>query len=235
MTDPGYPHVLAPDGDVPNGEPVAGEVDGADPSTEEPEVLPELRLRLPGSWWQIPLRDREEARASVRRLVAIQVGTADDKTGVRIELERRVLGALEEAIGGDSQSFYVALSIVPGAQLPVTAIVTLPAQELSPAIGTGAAATMSILERGLANLTEGGAEALHRFSVGDSEVARRIRYRTTTDAKSGEEVVTFAAEYWMTVPGTKRFVLLAFSAPAGDLEGPLTGLFDQIVRVSSWT
>ncbi|MEK8227072.1 hypothetical protein NKG05_14850 [Oerskovia sp. M15] len=122
-------------------------------------ALPELRLRLPGSWWQVPLHDRDEARASVRRLVAVQVGPSDDRTSVRIELERRVLSALDDAIDGDGQAFHVALSIVPGVPLAVTAMVALPAQQLTPAIGTSASATMAILERGLADLTEGGADS----------------------------------------------------------------------------
>ena len=199
-----------------------------------PAPLPQLRLRLPGNWWQVPLHDRAEARASVRRLVAAQVGPADDRANVRIELERRVLGALDDAIGGDGQAFHVALSIVPGAPIPVTAMVSLPAQQLTPAVGTSATATMAILERGLADLTEGGADSLHRFTAGASEVARRTRRHVVADPDSDENLPTVAVEYWMTVPGTKRFVLVAFSAPAGELEEPLTGLFDQIVRVSSW-
>ncbi|MFE4464768.1 hypothetical protein ACFRCR_06555 [Oerskovia sp. NPDC056781] len=199
-----------------------------------PAPLPQLRLRLPGNWWQVPLHDRTEARASVRRLVAAQVGPADDRASVRIEFERRVLGALDDAIGGDGQAFHVALSIVPGVPLPVTAMVSLPAQHLTPAIGTSASATMAILERGLADLTEGGADSLHRFTAGASEVARRTRRHVVADPDSDETLPTVAVEYWMTVPGTKRFVLVAFSAPAGELEEPLTGLFDQIVRVTSW-
>ncbi|MFF3065539.1 hypothetical protein ACFVQ3_13350 [Oerskovia sp. NPDC057915] len=199
-----------------------------------PAPLPQLRLRLPGSWWQVPLHDRAEARASVRRLVAAQVGPADDRASVRIELERRVLAALDDAIGGEGQAFHVALSIVPGVPLPVTAMVSLPAQQLTPAIGTSATATMAILERGLADVTEGGADSLHRFTAGASEVARRTRRHVVADPDSDETLPTVAVEYWMTVPGTKRFVLVSFSAPAGELEEPLTGLFDQIVRVSSW-
>ncbi|MBD7998468.1 MULTISPECIES: hypothetical protein [Oerskovia] len=199
-----------------------------------PAPLPRLRLRLPGNWWQVPLHDRTEARASVRRLVAATVGPADDRAALRIELERRVLGALDDAIDGDGQAFHVALSIVPGAPIPVTAMVSLPAQQLTPAVGTSATATMAILERGLADLTPGGAGALHRFTAGPSEVARRTRRHVLVDPDSDETLPTVAVEYWMTVPGTKRFVLVAFSTPAGELEEPLTGLFDQIVRVSSW-
>lgn len=198
-------------------------------------ALPQLRLRLPGSWWQVPLHDRDEARASVRRLVAVQLGVSDDRARARVDVERRLLEALEDAIAGEGQAFHVALSIVPGVTLPVSALVALPDQQLTPAIGTDAATTMSVLAQGLANVTDGGTEAVHRFQAGRSEVARRVRHRTTTNPDGPEELTTVAVEYWMTVPGTKRFVLVTFTGPSGELEGPLTGLFDQIVRASTWT
>lgn len=197
-------------------------------------VLPALRLRLPGSWWQVPLHDRTEARAAVRRLVAAQTGHADALAGTRIELERRLLDMLDGAIAGDGQAFHVALSIVPGVVLPVTALVSLPAEGLTPAIGTSADATMSVLERGLAGITEGGAAGLHRFTAGPSEVARRVRQKILSSPDGTDHAPGFVAEYWMTVPGTKRFLLASFSGPAGALEEPLVGLFDQIVRVSRW-
>ncbi len=48
--------------------------------------LPRLIFRLPGTWWPVPLDDRERARASIKGLVRRQVGISDDRARLRDEL-----------------------------------------------------------------------------------------------------------------------------------------------------
>lgn len=50
------------------------------------DSLPQLRLRLPGQWWQVPLHDEVQARDSVKRLVERRLGTSDEHARLRAEL-----------------------------------------------------------------------------------------------------------------------------------------------------
>ncbi|GGH42937.1 hypothetical protein [Microbacterium album] len=210
--------------------------------------LPELRLRLPGAWWQIPLHDRETAREAIRGLVRRQL-PGDALAPVRIAAERRLLAGLEQPIGGDALALHVALQVIPGTPLPLSAFVVQPERRLSPAIGTAPAATMAVLERAL----ESGAPGeLHRFRTAESEVARRVRRERVPAPLGGpvsadalahagarpedvpETVDTLAVEYYLTVPGTKGFLLVVFTAPLGALQDTLVGFFDALIRVAYW-
>ena len=44
------------------------------------DALPQLKLRLPGQWWQVPLHDAARARDSVKRLVERMHGRIDVKS-----------------------------------------------------------------------------------------------------------------------------------------------------------
>jgi hypothetical protein len=207
---------------------------GAPPPSGTPTAtptppLPELRLRLPGAWWQIPLTDHGAARAAVRELVTSRLA-GDELAKVRIAAERRFLGGLEQAIAGDGLALHVALTIVPGIPIPISALVLQPAQQLTPAIGTSPEATMRVLAAGLERHGE-----IHRFATAESEVARRVRRAPMSPQVEGaDDVDQLTVEYFLTVPGTKRFLLVVFSAPLGELRDVLVDLFDSIVRVSYW-
>ena len=191
--------------------------------------LPELRLRLPGAWWQIPLTDHDAARAAVRELVTARLA-GDELAKVRIAAERRFLAGLEQAIAGDGLALHVALTIVPGVPIPISVLVLQPEQQLTPAIGTSPAATMEVLASGLERHGE-----VHRFATTESEVARRVRRAPMSSQVEGaDDVDQLTVEYFLTVPGTKRFLLVVFSAPLGELGDVLVDLFDSIVRVSYW-
>lgn len=195
--------------------------------------LPVLRLRLPGSWWQIPLGDRERARASIHDLVRTQVGTADDRATFRHDLSSRMLAALEQAIDGDGQSFHVALSIVDRLPIPATIAITLPQQGMTPAVGTRSESVMGILERGLELAAPESWPTAHRFQSRGSQVLRVHRHQLV-DAGEGEALDTLVADYWITVPGTKRVLLVSCSTSLGPLEEVMLGFFDSIVRAAYW-
>ena len=211
-------------------------------ATTLPE-LPELRLRLPGSWWNIPLTDLEEAKASIRRLVDRAAGSRDDRAADRERYRRQLLDAAEAAIAGSGRAMHIALEIVEGLPIPVSVTVFAPDMRLTPAIGTDGLAVMAILEKGLARAAETPADPdaaapptaetrSDRFRVGESEVLRRLRHETTT--YGDEQVPGLAVDYWITVPGAKRVALLSFSTALTGMDDIMLGFFDSIVQASFW-
>jgi hypothetical protein len=168
---------------------------------------------------------------------------------LRNELQRHLLAALEESIDGDGQSFHIALEIVPRIPIPVAVSVTLPQQAITPAVGTDPDAVMSVLAQGLQE-TQGAAWATaHRFATKDSAVLRLHR-RFGVDGKAvdlgdvdpehlpahdGEDVLdVLAAQYWMTIPGTKRFAMVSCSTAYGPLEETMLRFFDSLIRATFW-
>ncbi len=145
------------------------------------------------------------------------------------------MAALEGSIAGDGQSFYVALEIVPNMPIPVTASVTLPQQAITPAVGTSPAAVMAVLERGLEQTRAEMWPTAKRFDTTQSAVLRLHRRVPIPGNDSEETVDGLVADYWMTVPGTKRFVLVSFSTAFGPLEDTMLGFFDSLIGVAGWS
>ena len=200
-------------------------------------AMPELRFRLPGRWWQVPLHDATEARASIRALIERQVGRADDRAQVREDMRRQFFAALETAIGGDGQSMSIALDIVEAVPLSASFTVFLPPIGMTPAVGTSGPAVIDIVAQGLALTPGQSPDTAHRFSTAQSEVLRthhrQIVPVLSDDGDSGE-LPTLVAQYWITIPGTKRVILVVFSTVFVELEEVMLGFFDSIVRVTYW-
>lgn len=201
------------------------------------EALPQLRLRLPGQWWQVPLHDEAQARSSVKRLVARQVGTGDERARLRAELRGQFLAALETAIAGEGQSLHIALDVVEGVPISATLAVMLPPLGMTPAVGTASEAVLEILERGMRELPGAPSETMVRVSAGRGEAIRTLRRETRLvrdEQGAAEELPTLLVDYWVAVPGTKRVMLLAFMTVFAELEEVMVGFFDAIVRVIAW-
>ncbi len=63
----------------------------------------------------------------------------------------------------------------------------------------------------------------------------RLHRRFPVEGRQGEEPLdALAADYWMTIPGTKRFMLVSCSTAYGPLEATMLGFFDSIVRAAFW-
>jgi hypothetical protein len=196
------------------------------------DSLPALRFRLPGRWFQVPLHSRDAARDSITRLVAQQVGPADDLGALRRELTRRMFAAVEAAIDGDGQSLQVALTIVPEVPLSASFAVFLPEVTLTPAIGTSPAAVMDLFERGLADATD--VSTATRFSTPDSAVVRVHRHVLAEVDDRHEPLDSLMVDYWLTVPGMKRVVLVSFSTVYSELEEVMMTFFDSIIGATYW-
>lgn len=211
-----------------------------------PGTAPVLELRLPGAWRSIPLTDVAAARAAVQRLVEESVGPADDRATLRRELRASLEGGLADAVAGEGRSFHVALEIAPGIPTPATIAVLEPALRLSPALGVEAAETGGVLEQVLRATRPDALASLERIEHAHSAVVRLHRRTqqhvdidgeplTLPDGSSAPQTVDrLDAEYWMTVPGSKRVLLLHASTPLGALETEMLRLFDGIVRAARW-
>lgn len=201
------------------------------------DALPQLKLRLPGQWWQVPLHDAARARDSVKRLVERQVGTGDEHARLRAELRSQFLAALETAIEGDGQSLHIALDVVEGVPISATLAVMLPPLGMTPAVGTASEAVLDVLERGMRELPGAPSDAMVRVSAGRGLAIRTLRRETRLvrdEQGAAEELPTLLVDYWVAVPGTKRVMLLAFMTVFAELEEVMVGFFDAIVRVIAW-
>ena len=194
----------------------------------------QLRFRLPGSWWQVPLTDAATAQASIRRLVEHQAGNRDDQATERENMRRRFFAAAERAIEGNGRSMHVALEIVEDLPIPVSFTVYTPDLRLTPAIGTDGDAVIGILEQGLAARGGYNAEQTRRFSIGESSVLRvhhdEIMHRENPD----EDIPALVTEYWISIPGTKRVALISFSTALSGIDEIMLGFFDSIIGATYW-
>lgn len=206
-----------------------------------------LRLRFPGTWWQIPLVDPATARESARALVVQTVGRADQHAQLRAELRRSLDAAITEARTIDARRFAIALEIVPDIPIPAFLSIVDSTTELTAAESSEPGVVLDLFLAGLASAAPAtdaapAADAppaespvpLERFAVGRSQVARRVRYRTVPAEGEAPAVTNLIVEFWMTVPGQKRVVLLVFTSPAAELVEPLLNLFGSIVASARW-
>ncbi len=202
-------------------------------AAETVTALPSLRFRLPGTWAQIPLHDAQEARDAVKKLVARQLGSTDEAATAREQLRRQFTEALKDAIAGEAQSMQIALEIIDGLPTPASFTVFLPTQQITPAIGTSPGAVMEVLEQGIAVRPE-LQDSVLKFATAESEVLRTYRYELVTVDEQAEPMKVLLVDYWMTVPDTKRFVLVSFHTALADAATEMMTLFDAIVAASYW-
>ena len=197
--------------------------------------LPRLLLRLPGRWWQIPLTDRDDARASLHRLARAQFGSSDDRAKLRRDFENRMLDGLEAAIEGEGQSFHVAMEVVRGVPIPASITVFLPGQAMTPAIGTSPDAVLDVLERGLrqAAADRGAGDDLARIALRSSSALRLAR-RDRIEDSDGAMREGLIVQYWLPIPGSKRVVLVSCSTPLLGLDDTMINFFDAIARGARW-
>lgn len=203
--------------------------------TASAQALPSLRFRLPGTWAQIPLHDAAEAREAIKRLVAKQLGRADDAATAREQLRRQFNEALKDAIAGEAQGMQIALEIIDGLPTPASFTVFLPEQPLTPAIGTEPAAVMSVLEKGMRGRADVDGTSIETFQTAESAVLRTSRTELMVVDAEAEPMKVAIVDYWMTIPGSKRVILINFHTALADAIMEMTELFDAIVRAAYWT
>ncbi len=131
------------------------------------------------------------------------------------------------------ESTFLCHEIAPGSPTPIAVSVFSPAEiHLSPAVGTRSG---TVIETFLAAMEVlGDAADWTRIDCADGEAARRWRITETVVAEGAEDLPlrSFVADYWRTVPGSKRLVLVTVTSPLADIPLTLIHLADAIVAGS---
>ncbi|QNE47951.1 hypothetical protein F1C58_14295 [Glaciihabitans sp. INWT7] len=198
-----------------------------------------LRLRFPGAWREIPLRDAAVTAEAVRRLVVESIGRADDRARLRAEVRERLLSAASAARAANADRFVIALEAVTGLPIPAFLGVYTPGLDVSAATSAAAAEVMSVVITALGALP--GEDGSERYSTGESEVLVTSREDVVVPEMppgvdiDPDEVRNLLIDFWMTVPGERRVVLLSSSSPAIDLREPLFNLYRAIVSTAEWS
>ncbi|MCH1884144.1 hypothetical protein [Agrococcus sp. ARC_14] len=184
-----------------------------------------LALALPGRWFTVPIGS-PDARQRIRELAQELHGGADDRAGIRIALRRRIEAALERAEAGRAEQLHLGISLegIPtdgvghGADVPMPAVASVyQGVPVSTAESTAPDAVMAALVPLVLRAAHEpfGGSAIpgdddRVFRAGASRILRRPSIRDP-----GEEgtLPSLAADYWLTVPGERRAVLLHLDVP----------------------
>ena len=202
--------------------------------TEAPESAQRLVLRLPGTWVQLDPHRPELTRSRIHAFVELAMGRADELAQARHDT-RRILGTLAEPApeAAALESTFVCHELSRGTPVPMAIVVFSPAaMSISPVVGTEHA---DVIEGFLAAMAAmGDADGWERIPCADGEAARRWRVIETTVAEGAEDLPlrVFAADYWRTVPSTKRLVLVTVTSSLADIPHTLLRLADAIVAGS---
>lgn len=201
---------------------------------ESQQTLPRLVLRLPGTWVQLDPSRPEITDKRIRAFVELSMGRADELAQARADLRRSMGLMLERADGPAAlESTFLCHEVEPGVPTPIAVSVFAPAAlHISPVVGTAARDVMDGFLAAMEAMGDG--EDWVRRPCVDGESARRWRVTETVLAEGLEDapVRSFGADYWRTVPGTKRLVLVTVTSPLADIPETMLRLADAIVAGS---
>lgn len=204
----------------------------SDPAVEAPRLV----LRLPGTWVQLDPSRPDLTDARIRAFATLSMGRADQLATARADL-RKALGLMVETAdpAASLESTFVCHEVAPGVPTPVAVSVFAPeAIRMSPVIGTDSA---TVIDGFLAAMNAiGAADGWERVTCVDGMAARRWRITEDVLAKGleGVPIPAFRADYWRTVPDSKRLVLVTVTSPLADVAHMLARLADAIVAGSRW-
>ena len=193
-----------------------------------------LTLRLPGTWVQLDPNRPEVSTERIHSFVELAIGRADELAQARHDM-RHALGTMMDGAPDAAalESTFLCHEIAPGSPTPIAVSVFAPADvHMSPAIGTGPRAVIETFLAAMKAL--GDAADWTRIDCADGEAARRWRITETVAAEGAEDLPlrSFVADYWRTVPGSKRLVLVTVTSPLADIPQTLIRLADAIVAGS---
>ena len=204
-------------------------------ATEDQTVR--LTLRLPGTWVQLDPNRPEVTTERIHAFVELAMGRADELAQARHDVRQALGMMLEKAPEAAAlESTFLCHEISPGSPTPIAVSVFSPADiHMSPAVGTQSG---TVIETFLAAMELLGDSAdWTRLECADGEAARRWRVTETVVAEGAEDLPlrSFVADYWRTVPSSKRLVLVTVTSPLADIPQTLLHLADAIVAGSRFT
>ena len=193
-----------------------------------------LVLRLPGTWVQLDPARPELTDKRIRTFVELTMGRADELAEARRQMRVALGLVLDKATEKAAlESTFLCHEIAPGAATPIAISVFSPTEiHMSPAVGTRPGAVIDTFVAAMEAMGDGG--DWERLACVDGEAVRRWRITETVVAEGTEDqpVRAFAADYWRTVPFTKRLVLVSVTSPLADIPQTLIRMTDAIVAGS---
>lgn len=204
--------------------------------TAPAETVPRLVLRLPGTWVQLDPSRPEVTDKRIRAFVDLSMGRADQLATARADL-RKALGLMVEKADPAAalESTFMCHEVAPGVPTPIAVSVFTPETiRMSPVIGTDSA---TLVDGFLAAMNAiGDSDDWEAIACIDGHAVRRWRITEDVLAKGLDDVPmrAFSAEYWRTVPDSKRLVLVTVTSPLVDVAHMLARLADAIVAGSRW-
>lgn len=199
---------------------------------------PQLTVALPGEWFELPV-EAEDAPAQIRAFAERVYGPGDAKAAVRALLRHRLEGAIEKARGSRRVAMHLGVSLAEGIPMPAHVTVYGAGIPVSTAQDASARAVMDAfvplaIQAEHDDASAGGAAADSYpanddrvFDRGESMILRRPRLRRLDDDTVGE-LVAMQIDYWITVPGQKRVVLLHVDVIETALHSMMQILFDEV-------
>lgn len=192
---------------------------------------PRLVLRLPGTWVQLDPSRPELTDKRIRTFVEVSMGRADELATARADM-RKALGLMVERAepAAALESTFLCHEVSPGVPTPIAVSVFSPdAIHMSPVIGTQPDDVISGFISAMEVIGDG--EGWEVLPCVDGVAARRWRITESVVAEGLEDVplTAFSADYWRTVPGLKRLVLVNVTSPLADLAQSLLRMADAIV------
>lgn len=190
----------------------------------------ELRFRLPGRWFSVDLAGEDTTRASIKSIVRDVFGTRDDAATQRAEARRLLQEAVTAASTGDIRALMFSHQVAGTTPLPISLLLFEPANlRMSPAVGTGADAVLSVLTRSIKELDPAAHSSLVEVAGPGVPAVRTHRVEETADGGEYDGVPRLTAQYWIPVPGSKQVLSVSLTTPLGDLENLMLTLFDSFI------
>jgi hypothetical protein len=202
------------------------------------DETPSLRFRLLGTWRPVLLGELDSSEL-ISDFVASLVGKRDVDATVRARMRHDLIDAVTRARNGHAAAMFIATEIATGIPMPVTLTVYSPPEmRMSPAIGTTPAAVMTALRTSFARSDMAHLETAHAVSIPGSEILR-LHHVDDRDVPEQPDLHarTLTADYWYTVPGSKRLTIATFSTfstPMGDIPNVMLAYFDAVIAASYW-
>lgn len=199
----------------------------------------DIRIALPGSWWNIPLEDSVASAAAVRTIVNNSVGRADDRVMIRRALRDELQKDVDSARAGGAHGLYLAREIASGIPMSGSLAVFWPHLSNLPEDADDARLLRAAIKAALADgardegTTFDPAETREFESV-SSVLLRRVRRHTIVDA-NGNPSTTIQCDYWIAFEEHSRPALLSFSSSLAGMDEKLIGLFDAIAATATWS
>ena len=199
---------------------------------------PQLTVALPGDWFQLPI-EAADAAAQIHTFAERVYGPGDAKAAMRALLRHRLEQAVETARGSRRVSMHLGVSLAEGIPMPAHLTVYGSGIPVSTAPDASARSVMNafvpLVRRAEQTDSVAGGPAAdfypstddRVFDRGESMILRRSRLRRLDDDTVGE-VMAMQIDYWITVPGQKRVVLLHVDVVRTALHSMMQALFDEV-------